>query len=265
MRLSSVLLSVCKSPQQASNTQGTLTDRLTTGARMASYNERETEMSKDLLARMDMKAGAVAALKKDLAPAPKATSSADRREDLKRAIAEMDGEKIESVREVMTRYVDSMVTLDPEQTSTLTPTQSKALMEEDVLRREIADLIEARKETIKELVFRAITEEAAEAGAEDPELTNGEIVVEELGRRFSREGAGYSAPTFNLKTLKTALGDDAAAVIKTETKVVESVDEDALNSLLAGNPELIENVRAAMVPGKVRKGSFYNREARDDK
>ena len=222
-------------------------------------------MSKSLLARMDLKAGAVAALKKDLAPAPKATSSADRREQLKQAIAEMDGEKIEQVRDVMTRYVDSMVTLDPEQTTALTPAQSKALMEEDILRREIADLVEARKETIKELVFRAITEDAAEAGAEDPELTNGEIVVEELGRRFSREGAGYSAPTFNIKTLRAALGDDAEAVIKTETKVVESVDEDALNSLIAGNPELLEKVRGALTPGKVRKGSFYNRELRSEK
>ena len=63
-------------------------------------------MSKSLLARMDLKAGAVAALKKDLAPAPKATSSADRRESLKQAIAEMDGEKIEQVRDVALRGFD---------------------------------------------------------------------------------------------------------------------------------------------------------------
>ena len=222
-------------------------------------------MTKNLQATLAAKLGTVAELKKDLQPAAKPTSAADRREQLKKAIAEMDGDQIERAREVMTRYVDSMVTLDPEQAGVLTKAQSKSLMEEDILRREIADLVEARKETIKELVFRAITEEAAEAGADDPELTNGEIVVEELGRRFSREGAGYSAPTFNLKALRAALGDDAEAVIKTETKVVESVDEDALNSLIAGNPELLEKVRGALTPGKVRKGSFYNRELRSEK
>ena len=216
-------------------------------------------MTKNLQATLAAKLGTVAELKKDLQPAAKPTSAADRREQLKKAIAEMDGDQIERAREVMTRYVDSMVTLDPEQAGVLTKAQSKSLMEEDILRREIADLVEARKETIKELVFNHITEVAAEAGAEDPETINSSIEVEELGRRFSREGAGYSAATFNLKALKEALGDDADAVIKTEVKIVESVDEDALSSLLAGNPELIEKIRATLVPGKVKKGSFYNR------
>ena len=107
-------------------------------------------MTKNLQATLAAKLGTVAELKKDLQPAAKPTSAADRREQLKKAIAEMDGEKIDQVRDVMTRYVDSMVTLDPEQTTALTPAQSKALMEEDILRREIADLVEARKETIKE-------------------------------------------------------------------------------------------------------------------
>lgn len=216
-------------------------------------------MTKDLQERMSAKVGTVASLKKELVPARTATSSADRREDLKKAIAEMDSEKIEQVRDVMTRYVDSMVTLDPEQAGVLTKAQSKSLMEEDVLRREIADLVEARKETIKELVFNHITEVAAEAGAEDPETVNSSIEVEELGRRFSREGAGYSSPTFNMKALKEALGEDAAKVVQVEYKPVETVNEDVLNSLLSGNPELVEKVRSAMVPGKVKKGSFYNR------
>lgn len=216
-------------------------------------------MTSNLQTMLSAKVGSVAELKKDLQPAAKPVSAADRREQLKKAIADMDGDQIERAREVMTRYVDSMVTLDPEQSGILTKAQSKSLMEEDIVRREIADLIEARKETIKELVFNHITEVAAEAGAEDPETINSSIDVEELGRRFSREGAGYTAPTFNLKALKEALGDEADAVIKTETKVVESVDEEALSSILSGNPELIEKVRATLVPGKVKKGSFYNR------
>lgn len=219
-------------------------------------------MSKDLLARMNIKAGTVASLKKESAPAIKPSSATERREALKKAISEMDAEKIERSREVMTRYVDSMVTLDPEQSAQLSPAQAKALMEEDNLRREILDLVDARKETIKELVFRSITEEAAAAGAEDPEYTNGEIVVEELGRRFTREGAGYSAPTFNMKALKEALGIYAEDVIYKEMKPTESVDEDALNELLSGNPELLEKVRKALVPGKPKKGSFYNRSVK---
>lgn len=217
----------------------------------------------DLVARMQGKAATVASLKKEAAPAPKPTSAADRREALKKAISELDEQQIERAREVMTRYVDSLVTLDPEQTTELTPTQAKALMEEDLLRREIDDLTTARKETIKQLVFQAITEEAAAAGADDPEYTNGEIVVEELGHRFTREGAGPGTPSFNLKKLKEAIGDEAyARVIKEETKVVETLDEEALSDLLAGQPELVEKVRKTLVPGTAKKGSFYNRKLR---
>ena len=222
-------------------------------------------MSNDLVSRMTAKVGTVASLKKDTVKKAKQSSATERREALKKAISEMDSERIEQTRELMSRYVDVMVTLDPEQTKDLTPTQAKALMEEDTLRREIQDLVDARKETIKDLVFQAITEQAAAAGAEEPELTNGEIVVEELGRRFTREGAGYSEASFNMKALREALGDDAKKVIVEETKVVESVDEDALNSLISGNPELLEKVRGSLVPGKVRKGSFYNREFRSEK
>ena len=216
-------------------------------------------MSKDLLTRMNLKAGTVASLKKEAVAKPKASSAVERREALKQAIVEMDSEKIERAREIMTRYVDTMVTLNPEETKELTPAQAKALMEEDNLRREVADLIDARKETIKELVFQALTEEAAAAGAEDPEYVNGEIIVEELGRRFTREGAGPGTPTFNMAKLKAVLGDDADKVIVKETKVVETLNEDALNDLLAGNPELIESIRETLVPGKPKKGSFYNR------
>lgn len=216
-------------------------------------------MSNDLQTRLNAKVGTVAALKKEMTPAPKPSNSAARRESLKQAIADLDSSRIEHVRDLMTRYVDSMVTLDAEDTKMLAPAQRKALMEEDLMRREIADLIESRKETIKELVFQTIIEEAAEAGAEEPELTNGEVVVEELGHRFTREGAGYSSPTFNMKALKEALGDDAGKVIVTEYKPVESINEEVLNSMLAGDPALIEKVRSAMVPGKPKNGSFYNR------
>lgn len=216
-------------------------------------------MTKDLQERMSAKVGTVASLKKDLAPAPKPSNAAARRDEWKRVIADLDSTKIEYVRDLMTRYVDSMVTLDAESTKALAPAQRKAIMEEDLVRREIGDLLESRKEVIKELVFQTITEEAAEAGAEEPELVNGEIVVEELGHRFTREGAGYSSPTFNMKALKEALGEDAAKVVQVEYKPVETVNEDVLNSLLSGNPELVEKVRSAMVPGKVKKGSFYNR------
>lgn len=217
-------------------------------------------MTKDLQERMTAKVGTVASLKKGLAPALTPSNAAARRDEWKRVIADLDSAKIEHVRGLMTRYVDSMVTLDAEETKALAPAQRKALMEEDLVRREIGDLLESRKEVIKELVFQTITEEAAEAGAEEPELVNGEIVVEELGYRFTREGAGYSSPTFNIKALKEALGEDADKVVTVEYKPVESVNEDVLNSLLAGNPDLIEKVRAAMVPGKVKKGSFYNRK-----
>lgn len=221
-------------------------------------------MSKDLATKLQAKPLTVAQLKKDNAPAPKVSSAAERRANLKKAIAELDAEKIERAREVMNRYVDSLVTLDPEQTTELSPAQAKALMEEDLLRREIQDLTEARKETIKELVFQSITEEAAAAGAEFPEYTNGEVVVEELGHRFTREGANAGTATLNVEKLKDVLteyvGEDQLHYyVTTEYKPVDVVNEEALNNLLAGAPELIEKVRETLVPGKPKKGSFYNR------
>lgn len=224
-------------------------------------------MTKDLAARLQSTA-TLAQLKKDTpAVAPKTPSAAERREALKKSISELDATQIERTREVLTRYVDSMVTLDPEQTKELTPAQAKALMEEDIQRREIDDLLTARKETIKELVFQAITEQAAAAGAEDPEYTNGEIVVEELGHRFTREGAGPGNATFDVKKLKAVLAEEVGdecldLYVTTEWKPVESLNEEAINDLLAGNPELIEKVRETMIPSKPKKGSFYNRKVK---
>lgn len=220
-------------------------------------------MTKDLQTRLKSLPSVIAQLKEEAAPEPKRVTAEERRLALKKAIVELDAEKIERSREVLTKYVDSLVTLDPEATAELTPAQSKALMEEDNLRREIEDLLTARKDTIKSLVFQAIIEEAAQNGAEDPELANGEIVVEELGRRFTREGAGPGKPTIDLKKLKEVLGDDAKKVVKVEIpKPVEVLDEDALNDLLSGNPDLIESVRKALVPGKPKLGSFNNRPVR---
>lgn len=223
-------------------------------------------MTKDLATRLQSTA-TLAQIKKATVTPVKTPGAAERREHLKKAISELDDAQIERTRDIMTRYVDTMVTLDPEQTNELSPAQRKALMEEDLQRREILDLVEARKETIKELVFQAITEEAAAAGAEDPEYVNGEIVVEELGHRFTREGAGPGNATFDIKKLKEVLAEEVGEgcldqYVTTEWKPVESLNEDAINDLLAGNPELIEKVRETMVPGKPKKGSFYNRKVK---
>lgn len=224
-------------------------------------------MTKDLAARLKSKA-TLAQLKKETpAVAPKAPSAVERREALKKAIADLDEKQIDRTRYILTRYVDSMVTLDPEQTKELTPAQRKALMEEDLQRREIDDLLTARKETIKELVFQAITEEAAAAGAEDPEYTNGEILVEELGHRFTREGASLGTASFDIKKLKAVLAEEVGdecldLYVTTEWEPKDVLNEEAINDLLSGNPELIEKVRETMVLGKPKKGSFYNRKVK---
>jgi hypothetical protein len=105
-------------------------------------------------------------------------------------------------------------------------------------------------ELVRTLVFRSMDLAAAEQGEEFPEHTNMSIDVPELGKRFVREGAGRKTASLDIEALRRSLDPEIFAAITTEQVVVTRViDETALTAAVLENPDLLENVRAAVSPG----------------
>ena len=106
------------------------------------------------------------------------------------------------------------------------------------------------QDLVKSLVYRSMDLSMAEQGEEFPEQTNAVLDVPELGKRFSREGAGRKAATFDLEALRAAVGDEVFEKITAEKVVVtREVDEAALTAAVLADPSLLETVRDAVVPG----------------
>lgn len=114
----------------------------------------------------------------------------------------------------------------------------------------VAETQTAIQELVRTLVFRSMDLAAAEEGEEFPEQTNMVLDVPELGKRFCREGAGRKPASIDLDALRAAVGEELFAEITTEKVVVtREINEDALSVAVLANPELLEQVRDAVLPG----------------
>lgn len=166
-------------------------------------------------------------------------------------------EQRDKLREIFEAVPDVFAVFDADEPVVLDKTQASLLMEEWTAITEAEVAIKARKDRVKEMVFGSLTLTNELAGVEDPDLQPGEVVVETQGRKFAREGGGRQDPTFDTEVLKEALGDQAKQVFDTvkiprqviPARTEEVLNEDRLTGFLARNPELIELVREAIVPG----------------
>ena len=106
------------------------------------------------------------------------------------------------------------------------------------------------QDLVKSLVYRTMDLAAVEQGEEFPEHTNMSIDIEGLGKRFVREGCGRKEATVDLDTLAELVGPEVfASITRDKVVVTREIDETALTLAVLDNPELLEQFRAAVVPG----------------
>lgn len=144
----------------------------------------------------------------------------------------------------------AIAALDSEVAENGLTTEQAVLAMEHVLNIKAAkELIDATYEATRAMVYR--TMDLAFADEDFPEHTNGVIDVPETGKRFAREGAGRKEATLDEEALIASIGEDAWNEITTEKVVTTRVlDEEKLAALAVDRPELLEAIRAAVVPGE---------------
>jgi len=199
-------------------------------------------------------------------PARIKNTVATRKAALKKAVAELDMERLGVLGRRMASYIDKVCTPDIVEPRMLTELEAFSLMEEYIDQREIAEFLTTRRETMKELVFGAIDAENTAKGF-DPEITNGEIPVPGLGKVFRKEGAGRSEPDFDEKKLRKLLGDRADRVYREEIipeQRTEVLDEEALLRLAQEDPSVMEVIRESLIPGKPKNPRFVVRDLSEE-
>lgn len=132
----------------------------------------------------------------------------------------------------------------------LTEEQAVVLLDQMLDAKMVKELIDATYDAAKQAVFASMTLSAEESGEEFPEHTNMVLDVPELGKRFCREGAGRKPAGIDEAKLAELLGAEGWEAVTTEqTMVVRTIDEAKLAAMVVENPALLEQVRAAVVPG----------------
>lgn len=205
------------------------------------------------------------------------TTIAGRKAIWKQAIVEFDEEKLLEMQEIMTDFVDTItktVIVPTEEPRLLEVGEQKALMERHLAFLKMDEFLSVYRELTKALVFQHITEQYASEKDEDgnpvyehPEHVNGSIVVKELGKKFTKEGTGRKAPTFDQAKLEQALGDQWKECLEVIEHPAQDAwtevrfSEDKLGALMVRSPKLIDKVKDAVVPGAWKTPKFCTRNA----
>lgn len=183
-------------------------------------------------------------------------SKATRMAEWDKALDKLPIEKLVELQEKMSDFVDlkfaKVVATDPR---LLTREEQYRVVDEWITMEEIKDAFDARHNRIRLMVLEHITKVWEQAGDKDPANKNGEIVVEELGYKFCKEGTGYKEPSLDLKKLRELLKSDWDKVtdrvmIPAHTEVV--FNEYKLKALLRDNPKRLEDVRTSLIPGEAK-------------
>ena len=135
----------------------------------------------------------------------------------------------------------------------LTEEQAVMVMSEALDVKLIKEFADATYDAAKAAVYRTMDAAAEEAGEEFPSQTAMVLDVPELGKRFCREGVGRKPASLDEEKLVELVGEDVWNEITSEqvipATVVRVIDESKLAAAVNDNPALLEQVRAAVVPG----------------
>lgn len=182
-----------------------------------------------------------------------------RKAALAKAVRNYDVETLAPLQELMQNYIDKMARIELEEPRELTVQERRELMAEHEAMKPIAELLDARRDAMKEISFASIDAALAAEGVEDPATTSGKLVVAELGKKFCKEGAGYKDPSLDHKKLLKLLGEDAKKVVKVEhvpATTVTTFSEEMLMKLAQEKPEVMELIRQSLIPGAPKTPRF---------
>jgi hypothetical protein len=171
------------------------------------------------------------------------------------ALQEFDVDTLQAKREELDNFI-SLITRSLGEDLILNEEYAYTLVEQALAVRNLVDLAQTCQEQIKRVAFEHFTAKLAEEGHPDPANVNATLEVEELGFALRREGAGYGNASIDEELLKEALGSDWHKVVVTEyipAQEVTMFSEDLLWNLVKDRPELLEKVKASLVPGDSKK------------
>lgn len=153
----------------------------------------------------------------------------------------------------MNLYVSLIPEISPEP-HVLDKDEARSLMVEYEANKQITEFLKSRHETIRKLVFESVSIE------KDDETAKGEIVVDEMGKKFAKEGGGSKKPTLNTDLLAKLMGDEWEKV--TDVVEVRTLNEDKLLNYLTENPGAMKHLREATVPGAPNSMRFAVRDVK---
>jgi hypothetical protein len=190
---------------------------------------------------------------------PKSTVAA-RKASNRQAIESFDLDRLLELQAKMASIIDTLTANElGDDEVVLSEPKATALMGELLDENDVAELLAVRKEMIREAVFAHLDE------VEGPNA-NGSIPVPELGKRFAREGAGVGAPQVDEQRLQALLGDrytdacDEIIVPAQEARIEYKLSIEKVLDMAQDDPELLEQLRTCLVPGKPRTARFWVRD-----
>lgn len=186
---------------------------------------------------------------------------ASRKLMLRQTLEGYDVDRLLELQQTMTAFVDlvtkTKLISTEESSPVLDGERAKDLMERYLEQREIDEFMTTVKDLIRETVYGHMDAVLAADGAKDPANTNGSLEVPELGRKFTREGAGYKTPTMDEGRLQEMLGDrwdEVCDDIDIPEQVIPAHKEKVLSlekALKLGrkDPSVMEVLRDCVIPG----------------
>ena len=177
---------------------------------------------------------------------------ATRKAEQRRAIEEFDLDRLIALQDKMSKIIDTLTANElGSDEVVLSGEKAAALMGEFLDEREIAEVLDVRKEMIREAVF-------AHLDATEGPNQNGAIPVPEAGKKFCREGSGTGTPNVDEQRLQALLGDrwiDACVeTIVPEVHIPAHIEYklsvERVLDLAQRDPAVLEALRTCLVPGK---------------
>lgn len=194
------------------------------------------------------------------------------RKDVWRApVAEIEKKKISSVKSAMRNYMNNYFTKKVEMVEPreLTQDEVNQLAAEYREVQEINDLLQSRKEDMKELVFTSLTEKyESESEFVDsdtpPTHIKGRLTSPEYGLAFCREGGDRKKPTVDFEKLKEKVSDTLFQSMCTQKVIPEHIeytlDEDKMMDAVQNGSLTLETIREVLIPGSFQSPRFTVRE-----
>lgn len=182
---------------------------------------------------------------------------ATRKAGQRRAIEDFDLDRLLALQEKMGTIIDTLTKnvtkAELSDTPVLSDERATALMAEFLDEREVAEVLDVRRDMIKDEVFSHLDE------VEGPGC-NGAIEVRHLGKKFCREGAGHGTPSVDEQRLQGLLGERWLEACEEEVIPAQIIPErieyrlsiEKVLDLAQRDPEVLEALRTCLVPGKAK-------------